>query len=61
MMELDDTDYSKEQYIGEDAFELVAVPKIQVRERKGLMKSLWKQGLILKDIIRSKPVPEGGT
>jgi putative transposase len=45
MMELDDTDYSKEQYIGEDAFELVAVPKIQVRERKRLDEILVETGV----------------
>jgi hypothetical protein len=45
MMKLDDTDYSKEQYIGEDGFELVAVPKKQVRERKRLDEILVETGV----------------
>jgi putative transposase len=45
MMEIDETDYSKEQYAGEEGFQLIAVHKVQVRVRKRLDEILADTGI----------------
>ena len=42
--EMDDTDYGEENWIGEEAFKFVAVPKIKVMERKRLDEILLETG-----------------
>jgi hypothetical protein len=44
-MEIGETDYSKEQYAGEEGFELIAAHKVQIRARKRLDEILADTGV----------------